>query len=363
MGQVIEHADGVYLHMSEEAYFADWALGSSSIKDLHTSPPDWWWGSPFNELAPPAKDTKATNFGTAFHVAMLEGMDVFRVVYGVLPSKYDNPTALDTIDEMKTWLKLNSEKVSGSKDELIARIRANPNSAGVKILAEIQAEWLLKGKKPLSRDDFNKIHLMERVLMGTPEQPTKLGRAFTGGLSEVSVFWTDENGVRQRARFDKLKPNATIDLKTFSNWQGREFNKAMLREASIRGYPVQAAHYEEARIQLRRLVSEGKVFAPVGAEKELEVLQAIAASDRWKWCWVFHKTDGAPRAKGVIMDWKTKHAGIFQLAQQVRQEALANFIYYKNLFGLGGDLPMWNDPETIWEPEAEDFPMYAQVVD
>lgn len=363
MAQIIEHEDGVYLHMSEEAYFADWALGSSSLKTLHSSPPDWWWESPFNELAPPPKDTKATAFGSAFHVAMLEGMDVFRTVYGVMPSKYDHPTALDTGEDLKAVCRELGEKVSGTKDELIARIKGNPGGAKYKILADIQAAWIAQGKKALTRDEYNKIHLMERVLMGTAEKPSTLGKAFKGGLSEVSVFWTDENGIRQRCRLDKIKPNATIDLKTFSNWQGREFNKAILREASIRGYPVQADHYEEGRIQLRKFVAEGRVFAPPGCEEELKILGEIAKAESWKWCWVFHKTDGSPRAKGVIMDWRGKHSAIYAHAQQVRREALANFLMYRELYGLATDAPMWADPETLWEPETEDFPLYAQVVD
>lgn len=376
MGEIVEHADGVYLNMTEEAYYADWAIGSTSLKTLIASPPDWWWESPFNTLVPPkaSKDeeaTKAQLFGSAVHCALLEGMDVFTAVYGVRPDKFTHPHCMATSDDLKAELRRIGEKISGSKDELVQRLLENDPAYAGKVLDCVVEAWMERGQKPLSRVDFNKIHLMERVLMGPKGKPTRLGKAFVGGLSEVSVFWTEGDGVRQRARFDKLKPNATIDLKTFSNWQNRDFQKAILRDAAIKGYHIQAAHYEAARHQLRRLVAEGKVYYPTTndpalAEKvhaDLELLKEVARAEEWRWVWVFYKTDGAPRAKGVIMDWAKEFKGIFEEAEGRRQEGLANFAHYKSFFGLSQENPMWADLEQLWTPEASDWPFYAQQVD
>jgi hypothetical protein len=384
MAQIVEHPDGVHLHMSEDAYFADWALGSSSIKTLFSSPPDWWWESPFNLLQPQARKKKnALEFGSALHVALLEGMQTFRTVYGVEPTKYDHPNALDTMDDMKAWLKDRGEKVSGSKADLIERVLAcDPNAP---VLERIVAKWAQQGKRPISRTDFGKITLMERLLMGPPSQPTRLGKAFTGGLSEVSVFWTEEVQIgaavvkiRFRARLDKLKPNASIDLKSFSNWEGREFHKAMLRDAAIRWYPLQAVHYEKARQKLREFVAAGKIFAPPGCEAEIELLQEIARAETWRWVWVFYKTDGAPRAKGIVMEWhgpggmategQGKHGAIYNYALGQYQQAIAGFHQYAAHYGLGfnddgSGKPMWVDLETLWDPAVEDFPSYSQIVD
>jgi hypothetical protein len=379
MAEIVQHEDGVYLSMREEPYFADWALGFTGLKLLLSSPPDWWWQSPFNQLVPHQErgeeESKAMRFGSAVHTALLESMDVFSAVYGVMPDKFTHPRALDTTTQLKERLGQIGEKISGNKPELIERLLAADPSAV--ILEEIQQAWLAEGRKPLSRVEFNKIHLMERVLMGPIDPETKerrltaLGKAFQGGLSEVSVFWTDENGIRQRARLDKLKPNATIDLKTFSNWQGRDFQQAMLRDAAIKLYHMQAAHYEEARRQLRRLVGEGKVFAPNPSNPELKakvaadlkLLEEIAAADHWRWVWVFYKTDGAPRAKGVIMNWQKEHAGIHEDGAFKRTVALANFVQYREFFGLDPEGPMWADPEQLWTPDTVDWPMSAQVVD
>lgn len=376
MAEIVEHADGVYLSMTEEAYYADWSIGSTGLRLLVDSPPDWWWNSPFNTLVPHAshKDeeaTKAMRFGSAVHCALLEGMDVFTSVYGVQPDKFTHPRAMSTQSELSAELKRIGEKISGSKTEQIERLLARDPAYAEQILDCIIDKWAEQGKKPLSRVEFNKITLMERIMMGPKGKPTPLGKAFVGGLSEVSVFWTDEGGVRQRARFDKLKPNTTIDLKTFSNWQGRDFHRAMLRDAALKGYHIQASHYQEARRQLRRLVAEGKVFHPTSTdpglqakiEADLELLNEIAAADVWRWVWIFYKTDGAPRAKGVIMDWKKQHAGIIAEGDGKRAEAIANFHHYRDFYGLDQEGQMWRDVEQLWTPTTEDWPIYAQVVD
>lgn len=372
MAQIVEHPDGVYLNMTTEAYYADWALGGTSLKTLVSSCPDWWWQSPFNTLVNRREDTddetKAKRFGTALHCILLEGVDVFTSVYGIAPDKHSHPKAFDTSDQIKARLKELGAKVSGSKGELVERLReADP---GAQILDDIVARWAEQGKKPLTRDAYNRLMLMERALLGRKDQPTQLGSAFVGGLSEVSVFWTDENGIRHRARFDKLKPNTTIDLKSFSNWQGRVFKKAILREAAIRGYHVQAAHYEEARRQLRRLVAEGKVYYPKTEIPELKakidadraLLHEIAKAEKWKWVWVFYKTDGAPRALGVVMDWAKAHQNIYLEGIGIRNEALANFLHYREFYGLSQDSPMWRDAEMLWTPEVEDWPFWGQEV-
>lgn len=383
MGQIVEHPDGVYLNLTEESYYVDWAVGGTSLTTLKTSPPDWWWESPFNELVPPKafKDedaTKAQLFGSAVHICLLEGVDVFQLAHAIAPDKYSHPRALDTADKIKERLKELSEKVTGAKPELIERLLGVDPSA--QILDVIIEEAKSSGRKLMSKWDYQRILLMERTLMGPPagadgvRKLTGLGKAFQGGLSEVSVFWTEERGgvkIRQRARFDKLKPNVTIDLKTYSNWRTRDFDKAMLRDAALKGYHVQWAHYEAAREQLRRLVAEGKVFAPRSDNAELqakinhdiELLKTIAAAEKWKWTWVFYKTDGAPRAKGVVVDRKGEFKGVYDEGCAVREEALNNFVHYHSFFGLSHEGMMWRDPDMLWEPAATDWPSYAQQVD
>ncbi|MBU0801424.1 MAG: PD-(D/E)XK nuclease-like domain-containing protein [Alphaproteobacteria bacterium] len=362
---LVEHAEGIYIGQRFEDYRADWALGSGSIKTLVTSPPEWWWDSPFNTLRrPDSTDTEKAHFrlGTATHVALLEGMDVFEAVYGVAPSKKDFPNHLDTNDELKEACREFGLPVSGKKDDLIERLLArNPKIRILKV--EIDA-WEAQGKIALTDIEWGKIMRLHRIAMRAPGQLATTGgefttmrEAFTGGLSEVSVFWVDEDGIRQRARFDKIHPNATVDLKTFANWTKGDFRKALLREVVVRGYTIQAAHYDEARRQLRRLFAEGKVFG--GTPEEIEILKEIAAADEWAWIWVFAKTAGAPLVQGVLFD---RAGSNYTYAAQQRATGLANFAHHREFFGLEPDV-MWFDPEAVWAPGDEDFPPFAMLGD
>lgn len=371
MSNMIEHPEGVWLNLSEESYFSDPALGSTALKTLLTSPCDYWWSSGYNNLVAnkefSEEETRAQRLGSAVHCALLEGVEVFQSVYGICPDKYTHPHALDTAEKLKARLKELGEKISGSKDELIQRLKAaDPNAV---ILDDIIEAWKADGKKPLSKWDYSRVMLMERVLLGRKDQPTELGKAFIGGLSELSVVWLDEWGIRHRARFDKIKPNVTIDLKTFSNWQGRELTKAMLREAALRYYHLQASHYLEARRQLRRLVAEGKIFAPTSEdpvlkakiEADIALLHEIAKADKARWVWVFFKTDGAPIAKGLIMDWEKTHQNVMMLADGLRNEAIGNFLRYREAYGLSHDGPMWRDSEQLITVEGDQWPYWASA--
>jgi hypothetical protein len=356
-----EHADGVYLNQRASDYLADAALGSSAIKELFLAPEEWWWKSPYNTLDPvPKKDESHFRLGTALHVALLEGMDLFKEVYGVAPTAQDFPEALVTVADLKQACSDYGLSQAGLKADLIERLVEY--DVPVQILDVEISKFRATGKTELSSIEWGKLFRLYHQVMKNPnevrtvaDQSITLAQAFTGGLSEVSVYWTDDHGIRQRARFDKLHPNSTIDLKTFANWQQGNFKKALLKEAVIRGYVIQAIHYEEARKQLRRLVHEGKVFG--GNDSQLEILNEIAASEAWAWVWVFAKTAGAPLVKGVRPSMLNSH---FTYAHQCRQEALANFLHYRDFFGLAENV-QWFDAEGIWEPEDEEWPAFAML--
>lgn len=353
------HEDGVYLGLAPEPYQADDALGSDALKTVAHSPPQWWWKSEHNKIEPPAPAQKQAHFrlGTAVHVCLLEGIDVYDACYGLLPTKEQYPEALVTVDDLKDECRDRRMTVSGSKEELSKRLlQANPD---IQILDVIQAQWRRdSGLREVTPAEDRRIRLLHKMAMTSPEthvlpggEVTTLRQAFIGGLSEVSVFWTDVNGIRQRARFDKLKPRVTLDLKTFSSWnESHDFETGLLREAKHRGYPLQTAHYDEGRVQLRRLVDEGKVFG--GTAEERKMLSEVADSDVWAWLWVFAITVGVPLMKGVRYDLAGVTHGEWK---QKRENALARFLFYREFFG--GFEQMWFDPVAIMEPDDDDWGM------
>jgi hypothetical protein len=356
--EIIRHEPGVYIGLSAEAYQRDAAIGSTALKTIAHSCPRWWWSSVHNQIdppPPPKTDPTWARLGTALHVCLLEGIDVFSECYGTIPSAADHPNALVTVDHLKAALRGVGLGVGGDKNELIRRLLEYDSTA--EILDVIQATWRREsGKREITAAEDRRIRLLHRMAMAAPEsfalpggEVTTLRQAFTGGLSELSVFWVDENGIEQRCRFDKLKPRVSLDLKSFSSWnETHDFDKGLLREAKFRGYPLQTAHYDEGRHQLRRLVAEGKVFG--GTDEQRAMLDEIAASDVWGWIWVYAVTTGAPLMKGVRYDLGGLTAGEWK---RKREDALAQFVFYREYFG--GFERFWFDPVAILEPDDDDW--------
>ncbi len=401
---LMQHPDGIYVHLPQMDYLNDWALSYSAFKTLLSSPPDWHWESVFNMIEEKTrKQTPALRFGEAVHCALLERTEedkgilpsVFFERFGTPPDAKSHPKALRTIPEIKgaleslgvkpvakVWDEENQKDVAAKKEDWIDQLlQHNPKAQILDVMVE---QWKADGFVELSQEQIDKLTLMVTLATKHPD----LVSAFSGvGLSEVSVFWTDANDIRQRARFDRLKPNASIDLKTFANWQGRDFHKALLREAALRMYDLQAAHYDVARHEAKRLVEEGKVFfcrevllteaeidavvanekleeRPLGLKRtviepatpeQMETVKAILCTDVWEWIWIFYKTDGAPTAQPIRFDRETK---AFKRGMEFRDNALAHFIHYREIFGLQD---MWLRLERMWTPDDEDWPFFMSA--
>ena len=112
--------DGLYFDLPEDDYHADPALGSTDIKNLLVSPEHYW----FNSVHCPDREdtsTPAKVKGAAYHCLLLEGEDAFWERYAVLPSKDDHAEAIETVADLKAWLKEMGAAVGGKKEELIDR--------------------------------------------------------------------------------------------------------------------------------------------------------------------------------------------------------------------------------------------------
>lgn len=359
------HEDGVWIDLREDSYLNDPALGYSACRALK-SPLDWWFSSHLNTAFPkPPRDQRAFERGTATHCLFLDPPGTYDRVYGVVPAAATHPDYLDTIPQLVAACRERRLPTTyTAKADLIDRlVRADPK---VKILEVARQAFFASGKRPISADDHARILLAHRMAvrsreeLGLGEDDLTLADAFEGGLSELSCFWTDESGIRQRARFDKIKPLVNIDLKTISDWRNGDFRQSLLREMRIKGYIIQQVHYNEARRQLRRLVAEGKVFGGTKAQRTL--LNRIAKQETWSFVFVFCKMNNYPSVRAIVFSPEQMglsgepHEKLAQItkAEDERRDALTLYAYHRELYG---DSPgsVWMDPEIIWSPQHNDW--------
>lgn len=349
MSAAIKHEPGVYFGMPEDEYLADPALGSTDLKALGRSPCDWWWHSPNNPLAPKLllADSESARrriegkaFGNALHVMLLEGEREYSDRYYVMPPAPEN--AIATVDDIRAALDAAGVdyKKSLRKAELATILKSHFPEAC--ILDDWTAEQKRRcGDRRIIPDHWDvTIRLMREIVRAHPQ----LGAGFQGGASEVSVFF-EADGIRQRARFDKVKPQGRFDLKSISNWRGDSYRRACVREIGFRGYDVQAAHYIEANAHMVAHIKAGRVFGDPPAGLIDEILKA----DDFMFVFVFIQTLGSPRLLPIhFKQGSTAHQG----GEYMRKTALANYSQYVERFGLA---EMWLDVEPLWTPDAEEW--------
>ena len=149
-------APGVYFGLDDETYHADPALGSTDMKRLAYSPCDYWFESVHNPMRVSKEATAAQLFGRAVHKFVLEGRDLFEAHYA--PTDHSGAT-----------------------------------KAGKAEREQIEAA----GKTPLKREDWNRICSSGAMIRSNPY----LAEAFSGGASEVSIFWKDGD-IRKKCRIE-----------------------------------------------------------------------------------------------------------------------------------------------------------------
>ena len=356
------HEQGIYIDLPFDEYLKDPAIGSSGVKKLLNNPPDFWWESSHNTIDPvvESKPSDAKRFGTALHKIILEGVDAYEAEY--FPDIERPDDVLVTSEDLKGALRELDQKVTGKKDDLIERLLdADPKARVWDVMREDHISKA-EGREIISSAWDAKLRLMASMI----KNHRALEKAFTGGIPEVSVFWEEpcgacdyclggepdhcEQPIRFRARFDYLKPQAIIDLKSFSNWKDREFNRAIMSDIANRGYNVQATLYLRARAKMKEFCEQGLVFG--AGEEHKEWIDAISKVEEYTWLWIFYKTDGAPTARAVQFDRGTIIHGY---SEQVINQAIALYSAYRARFGLEN---MWFRDDPILNPAAEDWPVW-----
>ena len=291
---------GVFFGMPEDEYFAVPALSASGVKNLRMSPLDFWarsrWLNPLYEEDNEEPDSFARTLGKAYHKRILEGREAFDGCYAPAFDPADHPGALDGADAIKEALRKQKEaganvKLSGKKADMIANLlELDPRARIMDVLRETY-EADHEGKTFLPVKSLDQIELAAAMI----ERDPQLAKAFTGGMSEVSVFWIcPKIGIPCKARLDYLKPKAIVDLKTFANKNGYPISRAIDRELGYNRYPIQASWYYDAADQIAGLINAGKVYG----DAPHDFISALHAGHEKTFLYVFQQKGIAPIAIG-----------------------------------------------------------------
>jgi hypothetical protein len=323
--------DGVYVNLDAEKYFAADRLGSTDLVVLHNRPADWFYRSrhnPFYER----HVTEEMEFGSALHLLLLEGEDAYRQRCIVKPTHYPEGVKFgeefDPNGPMKPW--------NGNANWCKAWLERH-DRADVHIIDE---------------DMDRRVRHMTALIQNHPE----LGEPMRKGLSEVSILWTHEaTGLRLRARFDKLLPRFTVDLKSFGgNGRGIDMTQQCLWLVKDRHYDVQRFMYFLARQAMGGLISQGRVFGATGPQADW--LARVATVETWRWCWIFYRRrdDAKGHAPIVKPIYRSHFDATFESGRQKFEVAVANYRTFVDRFGF--DVP-WAVVEQGEEPPDHAMPI------
>jgi hypothetical protein len=339
--------DGVHLHLAEELYFGQDALGSSDLIRLNLYKHGWWWSSRWNpdHVDKPGPER---NYGSATHSILLEGVEAYQAKFAIQPAC--PPNAIKTGGEARAALAANGFSLRGTSgwrnEDWFESVAMNMPTADVwpTILAEFDRQ---RGDRPFLTEVENRMLLiMYEAAMANPAIHALLdqGGAFPP-LAEVSVLKTLPDGTRRRWRFDRLYPNFTLDLKTLGNWSGRPLRFAVGDHIGKGGYDIQMADYHVGRRVLYDFVGDGFQVFGGDIEERAWLKRIVEMNDAWDWVWLFYQkpepTGRAPVLFPVYDDFGT---GLHPGGAAKAMKALAFYRERVTEFGL---LKPWTSVEPL----------------
>jgi hypothetical protein len=339
--------EGIYLDLPHDEYLADPALGSSSIKALAYSPAAFWYNSTLNPAYVPEGSTKAQTVGTAFHVLTLEGPAAFKGRFILEPG----PEYMRTVAELSDFVRSKGEKPPKLKSEVIDAVLAIDPTAKIYDAAIMDAR--AAGKQVLKEDDYASVVTAGGAISANPA----LAPALSGeGRSEVSIFWTEDvDGmpVRLKARFDRLKPRAIVDLKKIQPTFGRDFATECRRAIASYRYDIQVEHYFRGRSRFAEFWNAGLVF---GAQDIVDAAEGwgsmCAGAEDWAFCLIFWAFGSVPFTWGAVLSPPNP---ILEISRAEIDKALAAYARCSREFEPGQP---WLEYEPLTEITIDELPAF-----
>jgi hypothetical protein len=347
---------GIYFGMPENVYHADPALGSGSVRSLAKNAMYFWQDSWMNPLRPVDEETPALLYGRALHSLVLEGPEKFTRSYAPYPRKADHPNALDTAKDIQAVLRGLGQKTSGTKPDLMERLRAADPSAELwdDIVSKFERDAAKNGATVLKADVFERVVTAARFIAAEE----RVAAAFSKGMSEVSVFWVVD-GVPLKARLDYVRlgmdgarPIGLItDLKSFANKYEKAPERAVIDAIVQTRLDIQTALYLQGAALIPQFIKDGRAYGTDGVSKEWLAALAKLEPNDWRWFWCFYEKE-AP----IAMLRSTRPAStIIRSATAELERALQTYRDHMAAFGT-----QWRfvDPIQDTELDPSDLPRF-----
>lgn len=318
-----DHEDGIYFEMPEEEYHRDSALGASGIVDLNISPLAYWKNSAWNpkkfkEDEDP-KETAATIRGTYFHEA-LAGSGRSKIV--VKPAGMSFAT--------KEGKAFKAEYPEGT-----IFIKAEDTEVAQDMINAMRETGVL-----------------ERI------------GGIGGGISEVSVFWTDQAGRRRKFRVDRLFEGQAFDWKTMANSMNKDLETLIAQTVAQHRYHVKAFWYQQGlQVMKKMIAAKGHAaFKSPMTEADYQAMFELSQSDAIVPFWyVFIENSGVPNIvvrRFVSHDNTGQLNAYFRGAKQEVDRGLSTFdACFRN---IGPEKPWYG--EVYWKEFVDEEFMAARWI-
>jgi hypothetical protein len=262
------YKEGLYFNMPEAEYFKIPYFSRSGADKLLFSVEQFWEDSAMNPNCKPQKTTPAMELGTAIHSMLLEPIK-FKSLYvqPPTPSDYHGKEILETSKDIKAFLTLVGENITGKKEDLIERALGylNPKTHIIwdEVINDFNYDVEKTGKRILSSGDVEILEGIKTSLKRKKRIPTILENS----MSEVVIIWKDEEtGIMCKCMIDAVRPEAIGEVKSFSV---QDYNlpleRTMLNDIRYRKYNHQFYVYSQALKTIIKKINAGKakVFGEV----------------------------------------------------------------------------------------------------
>ena len=268
-----EYKEGIYFNMPEEEYHNIPLFSRSFLEAMLFDQEEGWLISPHNPDKPERKSTPAMELGTAIHSMLLEP-NMFKIRYVQEPcyADYKGVEILKDIKDLKSFLKKVGEiKLSAlNKAELItiAETYLHPDTQVIwdNVIRDFKLYVEKHSKRILSQNDTETLDGIKESFNYRPKIKEKL---LQDGYSEVVIIWEDFQGLKYKARLDRVNIDSIIDIKSFSvKYTKKPLQEFLDSEIRYQNYNFQASVYVDGLKTVIKKIrnKEAEVFGEVDQE-------------------------------------------------------------------------------------------------